>query len=264
MIATQESQRLPFDRGAVLSGEALAAFGKLGWTLVQGFYDEALLNRLRRWTDDLLAAPPKAGREMVYHEQSLKEPGASLVQRIEDFCRHDPNFERLACHGSLVAAAGKVLGGEACLFKDKINFKLAGGGGFEPHQDQQAGWSTFAPLFVTALVCIDPATVENGCLCISGVPRLTGLIGEEWKPLAEGTHPPLFPVPMEPGDLLLFDSFAPHASGPNRTNSPRRMLYMTYNRREHGDQRRRYFDNKRAAFPPDIEREPGRDYRFRV
>ncbi len=56
------------------------------------------------------------------------------------------------------------MGGPVVLFKDKINFKMPGGPGFKAHQDQQAGWTRYAPLFVTALVTIDPATLENGCL----------------------------------------------------------------------------------------------------
>ena len=51
---------------------------------------------------------------------------------------------------------------------------------------------------------------------------------------------------------------------PNLTDRPRRALYVTYNRAADGDHRARYFAEKRANFPPDIEREPGKEYRFRV
>jgi hypothetical protein len=44
------------------------------------------------------------------------------------------------------------------LFKDKINFKMPGGLGFKAHQDRHAGWSHHAPIFVTAMVSVDPAT----------------------------------------------------------------------------------------------------------
>ena len=74
----------------------------------------------------------------------------------------------------------------------------------------------------------------------------------------------LIPVPCEPGDVILFDSYAPHASKPNHTDSARRVLYLTYNAAMHGDHRMRYFAEKRAIFPPDIERKPGTQYRFRV
>jgi hypothetical protein len=74
----------------------------------------------------------------------------------------------------------------------------------------------------------------------------------------------LVPVSTEPGDVLFFDSYAPHASKPNLTGKARRILYLTYNRLADGDHRERYFAEKRANFPPDIEREPGKDYKFRV
>ena len=130
------------------------------------------------------------------------------------------------------------------LFNDKINFKQPGGDGFKAHQDQAAGWTAFAPLFVTALVTVDPATVANGCLEIATAPRPEGLAGAEWAPLPEDGLG-LVPVPTEPGDVI-------------------RVLYLTYNLLEHGDHRRRYFSDKRAAFPPDIERRPGERYVFRV
>src|SRR5947207_12979374 len=101
---------------------------------------------------------------MVYYEDSLTEPGRRIVQRIENMCPFYPGFDTLLRHGRLIAWAGALLGDEAVLFKDKINFKLPGGGGFELHQDQQAGWSAYAPLFLTAMVSIDESTLENGCL----------------------------------------------------------------------------------------------------
>ena len=92
------------------------------------------------------------------------------------------------------------------------------------------------------------------------------LIGEEWKPLTREQLAgyPLIPIPSEPGDVLFFDSYVPHASKMNETDRARRILYLTYNARSHGDHRARYFADKRANFPPDIERKPGTDYRFRV
>jgi ectoine hydroxylase-related dioxygenase (phytanoyl-CoA dioxygenase family) len=68
-------------------------------------------------------------------------------------------------------------------------------------------------------------------------------------------------VETPPGDLLLFDSFLPHRSAVNTTAAPRRALYITYNRsREGGDVRDAYVVAKRAAFPPDVERESGKTY----
>jgi hypothetical protein len=45
----------------------------------------------------------------------------------------------------------------------------------------------------------------------------------------------------------------------NETDSARRILYLTYNATSHGDHRAQYFADKRANFPPDIERNPERN-----
>jgi ectoine hydroxylase-related dioxygenase (phytanoyl-CoA dioxygenase family) len=140
---------------------------------------------------------------------------------------------------------------------------MPGGAGFKAHQDQQAGWGRYAPIFVTAMVSIDPATLDNGCLEIAPGRHREGLLGEEWKPLEESGLD-LQAVPTGPGDVLFFDSYAPHASKPNFTDQPRRILYLTHNLASDGDHRAQYYAEKHAAFPPDIERDAGKTYVFRV
>ena len=110
---------------------------------------------------------------------------------------------------------------------------------------------------------LDPATIENGCLEMVPGRHKEGLIGEEWNPLSEDGLD-LVPVPTAPGDVIFFDSFAPHASKPNFTDTPRRILYLTYNAAAYGDHRAQYFADKRAAFPPDVERAAGASYTYKV
>jgi hypothetical protein len=257
----------PASAGAApLDQAALDAHAHQGWCMVAGFYTAAETADLVRWTDEVSGLPEAPGRHMVYYEASLLDPDAKVVQRIEDFCPYHGGFDAEMRSGRVARAVEQLLGEPAALFKEKINFKMPGGAGFEPHQDQQAGWSVFAPMFVTALDCIDPATIANGCLEMADAPRIGGMIGQEWAPLTpeEMSGFALKPLPAEPGDVVFFDSYAPHASKPNLTGSPRRALYVTYNRAADGDHRAKYFADKRAAFPPDIERAPGQEYRFRV
>ena len=124
----------------------------------------------------------------------------------------------------------------------------------------------YAPLFVTALVAIDEATEANGCLELAAGHHTRGLIGREWAPLSDvdlrGVQ--FAPCPTAPGDTVYFDSYVPHRSGPNLSDEPRRVLYVTYNRLADGDHRARYYADKRKSYPPDVEREPGRQYVYRV
>ena len=249
-----------------LAADQIATFDRRGWVAARGFFAPEEAAQIGAWTDELLAVPQVPGEHMVYYEQSLTDPTAKVVQRIENFCPYHAAFDRLVRGGRLERAAAQLMGGAAVLFKEKVNFKMPGGAGFEPHQDQQAGWSVFTPNFVTALVCIDKATIENGCLEMTDAPRFAGLIGQEWTPLTaeEMASFSLIAVPTVPGDVLFFDSYAPHASKPNLTDKARRILYLTYNLAADGDHRERYYREKRANFPPDIERAPGAEYRFRV
>lgn len=253
-------------RPSPLSPQHLAKYRRFGWLLARGFFAPPEVETLARWTDELAALPEEPGRHMVYREPSLVDPGRQVIQRIENFCLFHAQFDAFVRTGRLRGAIDQLLDSPSCLFKEKINFKMPGGAGFEPHQDQQAGWSRYAKLFVTALVTIDPATIANGCLEMADSARFSGLIGDEWRPLTakEMKSFTLVPVPTEPGDVLFFDSYAPHASKPNFTDRQRRILYLTYNPAGDGDHHDRYFGDKRAHFPPDIERVPGAEYKFRV
>ena len=219
---------------------------------------------LTRWTEEIGAMPETPGRQMVLWEKA--QNGGRIIQRIENFCPYHAQMDGLVRAGPLMAAIETLLEAPSVLYKDKCNLKLPGGAGFELHQDQQAGWSAYAPIFLTALISIDRATEENGCLQIADMPRPHAILGEEWKPLTAGAlgGRPLVPVATEPGDVIFFDSFVAHASEPNHSAEQRRILYLTYNRLSDGDHRARYFHDKRLSFPPDVERVPGREYKFRV
>lgn len=52
------------------------------------------------------------------------------------------------------------------LFKEKINFKLPGGGGFLAHQDSVA-YIGLAKQHISAMVAVDAAVEENGCLFVA-------------------------------------------------------------------------------------------------
>ena len=211
--------------------EECAAMARDGYLFVPGFYGTRQTRDLLRWTTELETAPEQPGRHWVYHEESLTEPGRSVIQRIENFCPFHAELDALVRHGALARWTAALMGGPVVLFKDKINFKMPGAPGFKAHQDQQAGWGRYAPIFVTAMVAIDSATLENGCLEIAPGRHREGLLGEEWNPLEE-TGLDLQAVPTGPGDVIFFDSFAPHASKPNFTDHPRRILYHNSQSRE--------------------------------
>jgi len=247
-----------------LDAQQVAHFTRDGYLVVRGLFDATEMRDIAAMTAEVQGWPEEPGRYMKYFETA--EGGRRVLSRIENFCPYHPGWDELVRDGRLQGAVSQLFGEPAVLFKDKINFKLAGAGGFAAHQDVQAGWDRYADLHITALVSIDAGTAENGALEMVSGAHDRGLVGDSWKPLTDEQIQGMDfrPIYTEPGDAVFFDSFAPHRSGPNRTDSARRVLYITYNGVSAGDSRAQYYADKRANYPPDCEREPGREYVFRV
>ncbi len=245
-----------------LSPEQIEEFKQTGFLVVRNLYDADTMKKITEWTEEVTNYPEVPGKYMMYFEESKLEPGKRILSRMEDIEPFHEGFSELFTRGEIQQITSQLFGDEAVLFKDKINFKMPGGDGFKAHQDVQAGWARYGKLHITALVSIDPSTVENGCLEMASGHNKE-LIGEQWKPLDEDALD-YVSIKTNPGDAVFFDSFAPHRSGPNLTNEKRRVLYVTYNALADGDHRRKYYDDKRLSYPPDIEREPDKEYVFRV
>jgi hypothetical protein len=249
---------------AELTPAQLESFAADGYLIIPGMLSPQAVANLDRWTNELVAMPEIPGTHMVYYEDHIDGSGARVLSRIENFCPYHAALDQLLRGPLVLSHVQAMLGDEPVLFKDKINFKLPGGGGFEAHQDVQAGWDDYAPLHLTMLVGIDRATVDNGCLEIATGRHREGMLGERWKPMVDDGTMEYRSLPTEPGDVVFFDSFIPHRSSPNRTSVQRRVLYVTYNGASAGDHRERYYADKRASYPPDVERDPNKDYSFKV
>jgi 2-aminoethylphosphonate dioxygenase len=238
-------------------------FAREGFLITPGVFASDEMAAISAWAEELAARPEEPGRHWVYHEKSRLDAGADLISRIENIAPFHDGFAELA--RALQAPVGQLLGEEAVLFKEKINFKMPGGDGFKPHQDSQAGWERYASFFITVAVCIDEATIENGCLQLVAGHHRSGRF-KEWEPLSEEDLAGMefVPYPTRPGDLIYLDSYAPHASEPNLTDRIRRMYFATYNRLSEGDHLAAYYADKHASYPPDIDRLKDREYVFRV
>jgi 2-aminoethylphosphonate dioxygenase len=249
-----------------LTPQQMADFDRDGFVIIRQMYSPAEAAEMARWIEELLARPMEKGKTMLYYEDSRLEPGKRIVSRLEKFSEFHDGFDRLVSAPRMIDKVSQLLGAPAVLFKEKINFKMPGGDGFKAHQDIQPGWDDYADFFISVLVAIDDNTVANGCLELAAGHHQRGLIGRKWEPMEgqelDGIE--FVKYPMQPGDAAFFDCFVPHQSAPNLTSQQRRNLYLTYNRASGGDHREAYFAAKRKNFPPDFEREAGKDYRFRV
>jgi ectoine hydroxylase-related dioxygenase (phytanoyl-CoA dioxygenase family) len=246
-----------------LTNEQIEEFKSTGFLVIRNLYDTEKMKQVVEWTEEVTNYPEVPGSVMMYFEESKLEKGKRILSRMEDIEPFHKGFSELFVRGEIQQITSQLFNDEAILFKDKINYKMPGADGFKAHQDVQAGWDRYAKLHITALVSVDASTIENGCLEVANGYNNEGHIGESWAPLEEGGLD-YVTLPTEPGDAVFFDSFAPHRSQPNLSNTQRRVLYITYNAATEGDHRRQYYDDKRLSYPPDIERDINKEYVFRV
>lgn len=261
--------------------EQRAQFKKEGYIWIKQFYSPQQVELLKAWTDEiydsakhLLFLSETSGESLQHFAkhlprslivvQELKNP--HQICRTEDMLSCFPNLYHFI-YGSVTCYLNALLDEPFTLFKDKINFKWPGGGAFLPHQDYPA-YANFSQSHVTAMVCIDPATIENGCLYVArnwkktlaedeeigsvlaeqGVAVLPYLKGGVQHGSIEKKYSDQlewFPIEAEPGDVIFFDSYLPHYSEENKSNDSRRAMFFTHNPLREGDHRLAYYRAKR-------------------
>jgi len=224
----------------MLSDAHLNAWRRDGYLHLTGVLSAAVAADLDRWAAELEDSDDD--RLLQHHEAT--EHGAALA-RTEQFVDVHDGFRELAL-GECVAGVGAQLIGEPlALYKEKINHKRPGGGGFAAHQDATA--YPFIDSHVTCMIAIDPATAGNGCVEVASG-RHEHLIvddGDGCLPESVVSNMAWTRVEMASGDMLWFHSRTPHRSGDNRSDRPRRAVFLTFNAASEGDRRDDYYAEKR-------------------
>jgi hypothetical protein len=243
-----------------LSDDSLAAWRRDHKLVIRNPFTRDELAHLRAWTEEITAWPETPGKWMKYFETAK---GARQLCRVENFVPFHTGLAELLGGAAVRDTLTALMGEPPHLFKEKINFKLPGGAGFAAHQDAPAFTSFGQRYHITLLVAIDAADPVNGCVEFSDPVDVYELLpqtaGGTIAPEVEARLP-WRPLPVEPGDLVFFDSYIPHRSGPNTSDRARRALYVTYNRASEGNRRDEYVEQKREHFPPECERVAGVDY----
>ncbi len=218
-------------------------FRRHGWVLTSPFA-APVVERLRTWVDEVQHWPDE-GEWLHYRE--LTDLGPRLC-RSENFVPFHAPLRTMLTSGVLLETAGALLGEPAVLYKEKINYKLAGGAGYSPHQDAPA--YRFVDTHVSCMIAIDDSLRENGCLevvadCFADVLPMNerGCIADAVVATLNWT-----PVEVRAGQVLWFHSRTPHRSGPNHTTRDRRAVYPTYNAAAEGDLRAAYYAQKLREF----------------
>jgi hypothetical protein len=229
------------------------------YLVFKGFFAAQEAN-LKRWVEEVSAWPDDFSKWLKFYE--MDDP--SKLSRIENFVPYHAGLASLLMQGPMVDIISELMGEPALLYKERINFKPPGGGAHAAHQDgvayESGDLATFkadSVPYVSILIGVDHATVENGCLQVVPEWPLSKLdILRMERPYPE--HPsfskiaqsiedalPWIPIETAPGDVLLFTERLPHRSTANHSAKGRRILYGVYNPSSEGDKRVQYYETKR-------------------
>ncbi|NKY41890.1 phytanoyl-CoA dioxygenase family protein [Nocardia cerradoensis] len=210
------------------------------------------LDRLQRWVSELEAEPGTTDGLLQYDEKTAD--GSMRRCRTENFVPFHEGLRTLLTAGDIPRIASELLGEQAVLYKEKLNYKAPQGAGFRPHQDAVAYPNVQQTL--ACMVAVDDASVTNGCLEI-----VRGAHHEQLPTDETGCIDPAIaatmswePLPVSAGSLLWFHCWVPHRSGANTTTATRRAIYLTYNRISDGDLRADYYSGKLAELRTQPER----------
>lgn len=203
---------------------------------------------LSDWTNEIAHWSPSHDGKWLLHWEAVGEEGERALCRAENFVNYHEGVRDL-CSTKINDVVSQLFREPAVLFKEKINFKMPGGGGFAAHQDSPA-YIGMANSHISVMLAIDAATPENGCLEVC-----PGIWVKDQVPLtpsgvitAEAEAGMQFlPVQCSPGDVLLFSGYLPHRSGPNRTDKSRRAMFITYNPSSDGTFHEQYYAAKHAG-----------------
>lgn len=171
----------------------------------------------------------------------------------------DNVYGMVARSSRLVDSMEELLGGEVYHYHSKMILKdPRTGGAWAWHQDY-GYWYHFGclyPLMASAMVAVDKATVENGCLqVIKGSHKLGRvdhvLTGEQAGADQERVDAALERMELvycelDPGDVVFFDGNVLHRSDQNRSENPRWAMVIAYNAARNDP----YKESQHASYTP--------------
>jgi ectoine hydroxylase len=212
-----------------------------GYRLVRGLLDAEEMARLRSVVPTLLGGNDE--RDGMHRE---REKGSAAVRQVYAAHRSDPTYRALSRNPKLVDPVRQVLGGDAYIWHSKLNVKESFEGAVWLWHQDYGYWSHdgVEPQLVSAMVLLDRATVNNGCLMVVAGSHRWGLVEHELDTVTTSYKQWCIPprrlrellreedirhVTGEPGDVLFFDSRLVHGSGHNMSPLPRNTFIIAYN-----------------------------------
>lgn len=236
---------LPADASYMLSAAQLEFYNANQFLKLPNLleFDGTSADEVSAWVDEVAAWEPAENKWLLHHE--MTDNGKQMC-RAENFVNYHQGLSRLS-RELLQGVVAQVWDEAALLFKEKINYKLAGGEGFSAHQDTPAYIGMGQDKHVSVMVAVDESTLENGCLQVAPGKWAAGKVPLTKSGIVEAEAEKMMtfvPAPCKPGEVVLFSGWIPHRSSGNTSKRHRRAMFLTYNPLSAGDHHAAYYKAK--------------------
>jgi SAM-dependent methyltransferase len=230
-----------------------SSYDEHGYIAYTHFFSESITTRIYNELNQLsqTEAPPNS---------YIRYCDGDVFDRIEQFIESLSIESQLALTDPmLLQLAALCFNQSVNLLKDKCNFKPPGMKAFPLHQDAAAGWKErgYGKKHLTIAISLSHTNSNNGVLYFAPGKHKEGLLSDYQKPIEEHYKDiwDFEAVAMQPGDILLFDSFTPHYSNENNSNENRAIIFLTYSDLHENNLRKRFFSQKKKQQPSIDERQ---------
>ena len=215
-------------------------YRKNGYVLSRGVFRQDEMVTMQREIEALFERAEGAGRktEATWRGGWREAAGVGTatavqtrVDSIHNVQNHSALFTRMLVDDRLVDRAAELIGPNVQLHHTKLHNKPPSvGSPFPMHQDYPY-FPHHGDSMIAAIVHVDDATVDNGCLCIVPGSHKLGPIdhdhdGSFYLPLDDWPLEKAIAVEAKAGDVLFFGYCMVHGSYVNRSNRPRRIVLV--------------------------------------
>ncbi len=157
------------------------------------------------------------------------------VRRLLYFVDFEPRLKAFAHKPQLLTVIERLLGASPEMFQDMALIKPPQGREKPWHQDHAYFELPKETRVVGVWIALDPAEIANGCMRILPGWHKRGVFTHvqirDWQICDSemtGLQAERMAVPLDPGGCLIFDSYLPHGTPCNDTNSRRRAAQFHY------------------------------------
>ncbi len=222
----------------LLSDAEIAHYRRDGYVVVRGVLPPELVEDCKAALSALAQGTIERRGAGIYYEAGAEAEGLSpeqrelRVRRFDNFCDAHPALLAAAMAPRLHAAIDALCGRGRTLFQEMALVKPPEIGAEKPwHQDAAYFLIRDPALVVGTWIALDRATEENGCMQMAAGSHLRGPVPHIAEGMvrcyigdADRDRSRVVPLPMEPGDAVIFHGLLQHFTAPNRSAHRRRAL----------------------------------------